>query len=221
MRTSTRLRLGYAAVATVDAWLAGSSRPRARRARRMTKPLLMPVLSAALLADGRARRSPLRTSTLVAQGFGWGGDVALLGPGPRSFAAGAAAFGAGHVAYLCGLLRHGDPAAAARAASAAYAVGGPVMGAAAWRRHPGLGVEVATYTGLLTGVLGAAVALDRSVSPAARRWTVAGAATFLLSDSVLGTRTFLWPGSPQRLESVVMATYTAAQLMISEGAARA
>lgn len=221
MRTSSRLKLGYAALAAVDAWLAGSSRPGAHRARRVTKPLLMPVLSASLLTDERARRSPLRRTTLVAHGFGWGGDVALLGHGTGAFATGAASFGLGHVAYLSGLLRLGDPRAAARVAVAAYAPGGPLMGAAAWRQHRGLGVEVATYTGLLAGLLGAAAALGPSVRPEARRWSVAGAATFLLSDSVLGTRTFLWPDSPQRLEAMVMATYTAAQLMLSEGAARA
>lgn len=222
MRTSSRLTLGYVALAAVDAWLAGSSRPAAHRTRRLTKPLLMPVLAASLATDDRARRSPLRTTTLVAQGLGWGGDVALLGAGNRAFALGAASFGAGHVAYLSGLVRHrGGPTAGARATAAAYAVGGPAMAFGAAREHPALGAEVLAYTGLLSSVLGAATALGPSVSPIARRLTVAGAATFVLSDSVLGTRLFLWRGSPDRLESVVMATYTTAQLLISKGAAAA
>ena len=48
-----------------------------------------------------------------------------------------------------------------------------------------------------------------------------GALLFMLSDSVLGTRKFLLKNAPARVESVVMATYTAAQFLLSEGAARA
>ena len=56
--------------------------------------------------------------------------------------------------------------------------------------------------------------------PAARRLVAAGALTFLASDSILGLRKFVLPDPDPRLEGAVMATYTTAQLLISEGAGR-
>ena len=70
----------------------------------------MPVLSASLATNERAVGSPLRTSTLVAQAGGWGGDVALLGAGTKPFLAGVGSFGVGHVAYVAGFLRRRDHA---------------------------------------------------------------------------------------------------------------
>ena len=66
-----------------------------------------------------------------------------------------------------------------------------------------------------------ATALHADLPPQARRLTAAGAVLFLVSDTLLGARQFLVEDSPQRLETVVMATYTTAQLLLAEGAARA
>jgi hypothetical protein len=44
---------------------------------------------------------------------------------------------------------------------------------------------------------------------------------FLASDAVLGTRRFLLRDAPPWTERVVMATYTAAQLLLRQGAASA
>ena len=60
-----------------------------------------------------------------------------------------------------------------------------------------------------------------SVGAAARRSTMAGAGLFLLSDAIIGLRELLLTDPPQRLESAVMLTYAAAQLLLAEGAARA
>ncbi|MBU2696958.1 hypothetical protein CCO04_17850 [Pimelobacter sp. 30-1] len=193
----------------------------------MTKPLLLSVLGAALAADPRAACSPLRTSTLAAQAGGWGGDVLLLGRGDRAFAAGATSFGVGHLAYVAGFRRARDrrtPLRAGRVArgfAATWAVSGPVVAAAAARQDRRLGATVLGYSALLSGMAAAASHLDPALPRDARVLSAAGGALFVASDAVLGVRTFLLPDPPARLESVVMATYTGAQLLLAEGAARA
>lgn len=227
MRTTTRLKLAYGALAVTDTLLAGSGSRWAHRARFVTKPLLMPVLGASLATDPRARGSALRTSTLAGQAAGWCGDVLLLGEGPKAFAAGAGSFGVGHLAYISGLARHRDRATpitgnrGARAIAGTWALSGPVMAVAAARKEPALGPTVLGYSALLSTMAASAQHLSPAVPRDARLLTAAGAGLFLLSDSILGSRTFVLPDPPQRLESLVMATYTAAQLLISEGAARA
>jgi uncharacterized membrane protein YhhN len=227
LRTSTKLRLGYVALAAADTWLAGSSRRAAQRARLVTKPLLMPTLAASLATDPRAASSPLRTSTLLAEGFGWGGDLALLGHSTEAFAAGAGSFGLGHVAYVAGFTGNRHSSArlrerpVARAAAVLAATAGPVMAAAAWRQERALGPAVLGYSTLLSAMLATSAHLDPSLPASARRLTLAGAALFTASDTLLASRKFLLTGAPERLESLVMATYTAAQLLLSEGAARA
>lgn len=227
MRTTTRLKLAYGALAITDTLLAGSGSRWAHRARYLTKPLLMPVLGASLATDPRAQGSPLRASTLAGQAAGWGGDVLLLGEGPKAFAAGAGCFGVGHLAYISGLARHRDrttPIAgnrAGRAIAGTWALSGPVMAVAAARTERALGPTVLGYSALLSTMTASAQHLSRDVPRDARLLTAAGAGLFLLSDSILGSRTFVLADPPARLESLVMATYTAGQFLISEGAARA
>ena len=236
MRVSTRLRLAYVVAATVDTVLAGSPSRVARRARFVTKPALMPLLAGSLATSPRAFSSPLRTSTLVALGFGWGGDLALLGHGTRSFATGTGSFGVGHGAYIAGFLRRRNRSVplrrtpGARLAVGLLAGAGPVMALAAARQNRALGPAVAGYTGLLAGTFATGNHLDASLPLVARRLTGLGAALFLASDTVLGFRQFLLPllfhGEPPTrldlaLERLVMGSYTAAQLLLAEGAGRA
>lgn len=227
MRTTTRLKLAYGALAVADTLLAGSGNRWAHRARFVTKPLLMPVLGASLATDPRAQHSPLRTSTLAGQAAGWGGDVLLLGEGPRAFASGARSFGIGHLAYISGMLHQRDRTSpplrstAVRAVAGAWAASTPVLAVAAARQERTLGPTVLGYSAVLASMVAAANHLASDVPRDARLLTAAGAGLFMVSDSVLGARTFLLPDPPAWSESVVMATYTAAQLLISEGAARA
>lgn len=219
-----RLRQAYVAVAAVDTALTGSAAPAAHRLRRLTKPLLMPLLAARLAGDPRARTSPLRRSTLLAEGCGCAGDVLLLEEGPARFAAGASAFGVGHVAYLSGLLPHrrpGTPTPAATAVAVSWLATAPLMARAAGRVSPALGATVLTYSGLLSAMTATAQQLGPEVPARARRLTAAGAALFLLSDTTLGARTFLLRDPSPRVEALVMATYTAGQLLLAEGAAAA
>ena len=224
--TSRRLTLAYAGLAVVDTWLAGSRHSAAHRARFVTKPLLMPTLAGSLATDARAARSPLRTSTLLAQAGGWGGDVALLGSGTRPFLVGVGSFALGHAAYLAGFWRHRaaapivtDPGA--RLVAGTWLLTAPALAVLAARQHRELGLPVLGYATVLAATTAAAAHLDPALSPAGRRLTAAGAALFLVSDSLLAVRKFVLADPPPALESAVMATYISAQLLLREGASRA
>lgn len=223
MLTSTKLKLAYVGLAIADTWLSGSADPRTHRARVVTKPLLMPTLMASLATNPRAAGSPLRASTLVAQAAGWGGDLALIGDGTRNFALGSGSFAAGHAAYISGFLanrsRTRRPGAKAVAGLWAATAPGMVVGAA--RQEKVLGPIIGGYSATLAGTVAAATQLDPALPASARRASILGATLFMLSDSILGTRRFLLKDPPPRLESAVMGTYTAAQFLLSEGAARA
>jgi len=224
---SAKLTLGYLGLAALDTWLAGSAHVRAHQIRRITKPLLMPTLTASLLTDPRARRSPLLASTVAGQAFGWGGDMLLLREGTEAFAASAGSFGIGHVAYIAGFRRHRNRdrrlrgSGTGRLAAGLVAVGGPGMAIGAAREEVVLGPAVLGYTGLLAAMLANAGNLDPELPAPARRRILAGAALFTASDTMLGVGQFWWRRAPARAESAVMATYTLGQLLISRGAARA
>lgn len=223
MLTSTKLKFAYVGLAIADTVLSGSAHPAAHKARVLTKPLLMPTLMASLATNPKAADSPLRTSTLVAQAAGWGGDVALMGHGTKPFAIGSGSFAVGHASYITGFLRNRSktrrPGPKAVAALWATTAPGMVFGAA--RQETVLGPTIAGYSAMLAGTVAASTQLDPELPRSARRATVLGATLFMLSDSILGTRKFLWKNAPARVESAVMGTYTAAQFLLSEGAARA
>lgn len=164
-RATTALRLAYAALAASDAVLAGSAAPRAHRVRRVTKPLLVPVLAASMATDPRTHDSPLRTTTRAGQALGWLGDIALLGRGSGAFVAGMAAFGAGQAAYIRGFRTVRDPeplsrSVIGRSAALLFAVSGPPMAYGAARHDPVLGPGVLAYPGLLTAMAAHAAHLD-------------------------------------------------------------
>lgn len=224
--TSTKLQLGYVGLAAVDSWLAGQPNKWAHRARFVTKPLLMPTLAGSLATNERARNSPLRTSTLAAQVGGWGGDVALLSESKKPFLAGIASFALGHAAYFAGFARQVSPQAVHTAGhpqrvAATWAATAPVMGVMAKRRETGLGLPVFGYATALAAMVVAAGHLDPRLPRDARMLTAVGAGLFMASDTLLGAAKFVLTDPPPALESAVMASYTSAQFLLSEGAARA
>lgn len=188
MRLATRLKAAYGALALIDTLLSTSTRPLAHRARFVTKPLLMPVLSASLATTPGSSRA--RGAVLAAQAAGWVGDVALLSEERKPFVVGTTGFGVGHLAYLAAFLplrRHqppvvGDPRA--RALAALWVTTAPAM---AWNaRKESVAPVVAAYSTLLTSMAVAATRLDSGQSPTARRLIAAGALTFLASDARSG-----------------------------------
>lgn len=222
MSLATRLKAAYGALAVVDTALSMSSRPAAHKARFVTKPLLMPTLAASLAATPGS--SSARLPVLAAQAGGWVGDVGLLSEERKPFVVGSTGFGLGHLAYLAAFVprRRQEPTLAqdprSRALLALWATSAPLM---AWRsRRDGVAPVVATYSATLVAMVVAATRLDAAERPAARRLIAAGALTFLASDSVLGVRKFVLTDPDPRIEGAVMATYTGAQLLISEGVGR-
>lgn len=223
MKTSTRLKVAYVGLAALDTTLSGSASPWAHRARFLTKPLLMPVLASSLAA---APATPLRTPVLAAQACGWVGDVALLSEKRKPFLVGSSAFGAGHAAYISGFARHRSPspllaARSTRVLGGVWAAAAPMTAFNAWRRDRSLALPVAAYSASLTSMAISAQHLGPSVSPSSRRLAAAGSLLFLASDAMLGLRKFALDDPPAGLEAAVMATYTSAQLLLSEAAARA
>jgi len=221
--TSTKLKLAYAGLAIADSLLSGSANPNAHRARALTKPLLMPTLAASLATNPNVAKSPLRTSTLIAQAGGWGGDVLLMGHSTKTFAAGSGSFALGHGAYITGFRRNraATPQPGPKAVAALWAVTAPGMIVGAAKQDKALGATIAGYSAVLASTVAAATQLDPAMPKAARRLSILGATLFMISDGILGTRKFLLKNPPPQLETAVMATYTGAQFLLSEGAARA
>ena len=212
-----RLTAVYAVLAAADTLAVGLG-PRWRPVHHVAKPLLMPVLSS-MLADGSD--DPVTRSVLVAHGLSWGGDVALMGTSERRFLAGVASFLGAHVAYVAAFrgLGAGAPTAtgAGRAVLAATSALVPANAVLAGRRDARFGAPVGVYGLVLTAMAASAAALPDS---AGRRRVRAGAALFLLSDSLIGAQQFLRDEPHPALDSAVMATYTAGQWLIADGVRR-
>ncbi|WAP55303.1 lysoplasmalogenase [Streptomyces sp. S465] len=186
----------------------------ATTAGRLTKPALMPVLAAWALVRGGPW--PLPAALLC----GCGGDVLLQIGGEIAFLAGMGCFAAGHLCYLA-LFTRCRPALFARAVRRRTALRAAAGYGAAWLGTvallwPGLAPElrlpVAGYSLLLTamglGALGAGP------------WTGLGGALFLLSDTLIAAGLADWPRPPVP-QFWIMATYAAAQWLLTAGALRA
>lgn len=187
----------FAALAAADALLATTGRDKARRA---TKPLLMPTL-----AVGKDR------PTQTALAFGGLGDVALLGEGDPAFTAGLTSFLGGHVAWMRALRGRGSGGYLRRRplAAAPYVAGWAGLNAYLWRRTGKDRWPVLVYSSALLGT--ALVALDTGDAK-----TAAGGALFLTSDALLALEKFGDVHLPAH-EGLVMATYTTGQALLAEG----
>lgn len=214
------LTAAYAALSVADTALVGVG-PRGRRLHYVVKPMLMPVLAAGLVdgvdgADGAVVRR-----VLAAQGMSWGGDIALMGTSERQFLAGVGSFFGAHLAYVAAFraLGSGSPTSsvAGRAVLALSSALVPANALLAARRDARFGGPVGVYGLVLTAMAASAAVLPES---AGRDRIRAGAALFLLSDSLIGAQQFLRDEPHPALESAVMATYTAGQWLISDGVRR-
>lgn len=178
----------------------------------LTKPALMPVLAAYVLARGGP---PLLAGALLC---GFGGDTFLQIGGDVAFLVGMGSFAAGHVCYLLLFARHGAAPEAGRrgrtvAAAAAYAalLAGTVV--LLWPDLPAdLRIPVAGYSLLLTSMAFGAL---RAGALAA-----AGGLLFLLSDTLIASGIAHWPQLPAP-QFCVMFTYIVAQYALAGGVLRA
>jgi uncharacterized membrane protein YhhN len=185
----------FAGLAALDAVLAVTGRDRARR---VTKPLLMPTL---LLGRDRPTQRALALGGL--------GDVALLGEGPAAFTLGLGSFLAGHVAWLVALRPHARGAVSEHPLRAApYLLAWAGLNAYLWPRTGRDRVPVLVYsTALLATALAAADTGDPAVA--------AGGALFLVSDALLALERFGEVHLPAH-EAIVMGTYTGAQALLAQ-----
>ena len=185
----------FATLAAADAVLAGRGRDRLRR---LTKPLLMPVLMAG--SDCSSRR-PLA--------FGAAGDVALLGNGDVAFTAGLVCFLTGHVAWIATLRQRpgGGRLRSHPALALPYLTAFASLNANLWQRT---GKDRIPVLGYSTALLAMALTALDSGSPRAS----AGGALFMLSDSLLALEKFAGIRLPAH-EGLVMATYTSAQALLA------
>jgi uncharacterized membrane protein YhhN len=212
----------YAALSVADTVLVGLG-PRGRPLHYVVKPLLMPVLAAGMVEGPAAGATvdPAVRRVLAAQAFSWGGDVALMGTSEGKFLAGVASFFGAHLAYVDAfrVLGTGSPTASAagRGVLALSAALVPANAVAAGRKDRRFGVPIGVYGCVLAAMAASAAVLPDS--PGAHR-VRAGAALFLLSDSLIGAQQFLRDQPHPALESAVMATYTAGQWLIADGVRR-
>lgn len=187
----------YLALAAVDTALAATGRDRARR---FTKPLLMPVLAA-------DRDRPTQT----ALAFSAAGDVALLADGRGAFTAGLGAFLGAHLAWIRALRGRPGVGRLARTPALALPYGAAWLGlnAVLWQRTGPDRWPVVVYSAVLATM--AATALDTDDGAAA-----AGGALFMASDTLLALERFADVHLAGH-EGLVMASYTAAQALLAAG----
>lgn len=184
----------YPLLAAADAALAATGRTSARR---ITKPLLMPVL---------LRGKPRPTQRALA--LGGLGDIALLGEGGAAFTTGLASFLAGHVAWVAALRPKSAGVLAARPAAAVpYLAAWAGLNAYLWPRTGRDRIPVLVYSAALVAT--ALAALDTG-----DRAVAAGGALFLVSDTLLALDRFADVHLPGH-EAVVMASYTTGQALLA------
>jgi uncharacterized membrane protein YhhN len=193
---TTPSRVSYVVVASLDAWLAATER---RSARRVTKPLLMPLLL--IGRDGPTQR---------ALGLGGVGDVALLGSSGTAFKVGLGSFLAGHVAWIVALRGRATGRARERPMVAlCYLATWVGLNGFLWSRTGRDRFPVIAYS---AGLLGTALAALDTGDPV----TAVGGALFLTSDALLALGRFGDVHLPSH-DGIVMVTYASAQALLAHG----
>lgn len=166
----------------------------------LTTVLLIAVAVHGALAPGLNREGLLIAGLLLCLV----GDIALLGGGNRAFVTGLCAFLIGHVAFVGGFYYavldfHWPPAVWL------IPVWGVVAGAWLLPRAGRLRVPVIAY-GTVLGLMVLAALQRQAFAPAAAQHAIlAGAVLFLISDTVLAARKFVWAGA--LLQPLILSTY--------------
>lgn len=183
-----------------------------------TKPLLMPLLAAYLVSDAASGGVPLPGFILAGVGFGFLGDLFLLGQGRQwSFLVGLTAFLIGHLLYLIAFL----PAILSHRFEPLLLLALiPFVLFGLWYLRflkEGLAEllpAVAAYTAIIVAMTTAALLRAGALGHAG--WIVfAGAVSFMLSDSMLGIAVFR--NRTRWLDVAIMASYLLGQFLIVYG----
>jgi YhhN-like protein len=184
----------YVAIAASDAVLAMTGRARWRR---LTKPVLMPMLLV-----GRDR------PTQRALVFGGVGDVALLGASDNAFLAGLGSFLLGHIAWVVALRsRSSGRLRRQPMLSLPYVATWLLLNAYLWPRTGSHRVPVLVYSAALLGTSLASLDTGNPV-------TTAGGVLFLASDALIALEHFGDVQLPLH-KGLVMATYATAQALLA------
>ena len=175
----------------------------------VTKPLLMPALAIAVVLARLGRRFTFAEGLLLtAIALSWLGDLALMVPGDLWFVVGLGSFLLAHIAYLVLFIRiagWGRP----RVWAVVYLVWFVVFLAVL---IPGLGsliVPVVLY-GLVLGAMATAATRVSGV-------VAAGAAVFVVSDTILALSRFLPAVVIPAHDMLTMLTYCLGQGIIAAG----
>jgi uncharacterized membrane protein YhhN len=185
-----------------------------------TKPLLMPLLAAALIAAGNTGYNN-RKLLLAGFFFSWVGDILLMFDykGTNYFIAGLASFLCAHIMYIIYFLKIKGPQTSLLKkrpvlvlAVLAYTCALVVL------LYPGLGpmrLPVLVYAGVIATMLLCSLHAFTQLPVPAARLFVTGAAFFVLSDSLLAINRFYQPYP--FAGSLIMLTYCLAQFCIAKG----
>ena len=188
----------------------------------LTKPLLMPLLLAWVVAMAWRRWSvPLRWLS-IGLVFAWAGDLLLMGEGDLSFVLGLGAFLVMQVCYLVAFLRVPGPGLvrAWPIAVVPYALIWVVLVVLVWPGAGDMRIPVLIYSAVIVAM--ALGALDLVLRlPQALAWRVtAGALLFIVSDGLIALTAFGPLTESVQTSAAIMATYTAAQGLIVSGFVR-
>ncbi|HJV22047.1 MAG TPA: lysoplasmalogenase [Holophagaceae bacterium] len=163
-----------------------------------------------LLILGLAALAPASTARawmLAGLGLSLVGDVCLLFHGNRAFLGGLGSFLIAHLAFIaafCGGVAAGPPPRWTLLL-VPYAL---VLGGVLWRRTGALRGPVLIYALVLLGMALAAARAQAVLGTPAAAWGLAGALTFVVSDSLLAVDRFVHPHP--RAQVGILATYWAA-----------
>jgi uncharacterized membrane protein YhhN len=186
-----------------------------------TKPLLMPLLAAALIANGNISHNNRRL-LLAALLFSWAGDVLLMLEYKSAgyFIAGLAGFLCAHIMYIFYFLKvkRVQRSLLKKMPLLVVAVLAYTFALVALL-YPGLGamrMPVLVYAAVIATMLLCCLHTYAQLPAAAAKWMLAGAAFFVLSDSLLAINKFYqpWPFAG----ALIMLTYCIAQFCIVKGA---
>ena len=177
----------------------------------LTKPVLIPFLAFAVIWLLRPSLSRSAILLLLALLFSWLGDLALLVPGDTAFLAGLTLFLLAHVAYI---VLFSSPAGVGRPNrwSALYGLWFVALMVVLLPHLGGMLAPVVVY-GL---VICAMAVLSTRFGPT----VTAGAALFLLSDSLLAVNTFVPDAGIPLAGFLIMLTYLSGQGLLALGMVR-
>ncbi len=185
-----------------------------------TKPLLMPLLAAALIASGNIS-SDIKKLLLAGIIFSWVGDILLMFDykGTNYFIAGLASFLCAHIMYIIYFVKaKGQQPSLLKKRPLLILAVLAYTSALIILLHPGLGamrLPVLLYAGVIATMLLCSLHAFAQLPVKAARLMVTGAAFFVLSDSLLAINRFYHPYPFAGI--LIMLTYCIAQFCIVKG----